>query len=55
MLLVGLYSNMRTTARLIANGKVTVPAEIRDELGLAKGDLVELYIRPVDDLTEGRA
>lgn len=55
MYLLSLCCNMRTTARLIANGKVTIPIDIRDELGLADGDLVELDIRPVDDFSEGIA
>lgn len=38
---------MRTTARLIANGKVTVPSQIRNELGVEDGDLVEIDVRPV--------
>lgn len=40
---------MRTTAQIINNGKVTVPAQIRQALGVKDGDLVEIDVRPVDD------
>ena len=39
---------MRTTAQLVGNGKVTVPAQIRDALDVEDGDLVEIDVRPVD-------
>jgi AbrB family looped-hinge helix DNA binding protein len=38
---------MRTTARVIANGKVTIPATIRDVLDLEDGDLVEIDVRRI--------
>ena len=40
---------MRTTARLINQGKVTIPATIRNELDVEDGDLVELDVRPVEE------
>ena len=39
---------MRTTTRLINNGKVTVPSQIREEYGLSDGDLVEIDVLPVE-------
>lgn len=44
---------MKSTVRLFANGKATVPAPIRDELGLEDGDLVEIDIRPVEVPIDG--
>lgn len=38
---------MRTTRRIVGNGKVTIPKTIRDELGVDDGDLVELEIRTI--------
>lgn len=35
---------MRTTVRTFNNGKVTVPVQIRDELGIQDGDLVEIEV-----------
>ena len=46
---------MRTTVRLFANGKVTVPVEIRNELGIDDSDLVELEVQPVTGPEEGVA
>lgn len=40
---------MRTTARIIGDGKVTIPKTIRDELEVSDGELVELDIRPVEE------
>lgn len=40
---------MRTTAQLINNGKVTVPAQIRRALEVEDGDLVEIDIRPIPE------
>jgi AbrB family looped-hinge helix DNA binding protein len=39
---------MRTTAQLINNGKVTVPAHIREALGVEDGDYVEIDVKSVD-------
>ena len=39
---------MRTTARLINQGKVTIPATIRDELDVEDGDIVEIDVRRVE-------
>lgn len=33
------------TSRLLAGGRVTIPKEVRDELGLGPGDLVVYEIR----------
>jgi len=40
---------MRSTARLINNGKVTVPAQIREALDVSDGDLVEIDIQPIEE------
>ncbi|GAH20124.1 unnamed protein product [marine sediment metagenome] len=34
--------------RIVVGGRVTVPYEIREKLGLKKGDLVNLKIRKVE-------
>ncbi|HET7325458.1 MAG TPA: hypothetical protein VFJ06_14115 [Halococcus sp.] len=38
---------MRTTQKLFASGKLTVPAQIRWVYDLEDGDLVEIDVRPV--------
>ncbi|WP_431357874.1 AbrB/MazE/SpoVT family DNA-binding domain-containing protein [Halobaculum rarum] len=38
---------MRTTARVVDSGKITIPVEIRDGLGIEEGSLVELDVRPI--------
>lgn len=43
---------MRTTARLFASGKVTIPSQIRKELDVEDGDLVELDVRSVSESGE---
>jgi len=35
---------MRTTVKISSQGKVTIPKQIRDEMGLEKGDMVELQV-----------
>lgn len=42
---------MRSTARLINNGKVTVPAQIREALDISDGDLVEIDVRPIEKVS----
>lgn len=39
---------MRFTAQLINNGKVTIPAQIRQVLEVEDGDLVEINVRSVN-------
>ena len=34
--------------KLVVGGRVTIPYEIREKLGLKKGDLVNLKIRKVE-------
>lgn len=34
--------------KMVAGGRVTIPYEIREKLGLEKGDLVNLKIRKVE-------
>ena len=46
---------MRTTMRLFSNGKVTVPAPVRNELGVEDGDLVEIDVRPVSETEDAQA
>lgn len=43
---------MRSTARLINNGKVTVPAQIREALDVSDGDLVEIDVKPVNEVND---
>lgn len=38
---------VRAPTRLIDDGRVTVPAEIRRELGLEKGDYVVIDVYPL--------
>lgn len=38
---------MRATARLYNNGKVTIPAQIRDALDIDDGDLVEINVQQI--------
>lgn len=40
---------MRSTVRLFNNGKVTVPHEIRETLGLEDGDIVEIEVHTVEE------
>lgn len=44
---------LRTTMRLFNNGKITVPAPIRDELEICDGDLVEIEIQRVRQCDTG--
>lgn len=39
---------MRTTARIVADGRITLPQSIRDALGLQEGDIVAIDVHPVD-------
>lgn len=39
---------MKTTQKIISAHRVTIPRTIREELGVAEGDVVELDIRPVE-------
>lgn len=39
---------MRTTVRVLTDGKVTIPAQVRDALGLEQGDFAEVDVRPVN-------
>jgi bifunctional DNA-binding transcriptional regulator/antitoxin component of YhaV-PrlF toxin-antitoxin module len=43
---------MRTTRRLFARGKVTVPSTIREEYELEDSDLVEIEVKPVEGGSE---
>lgn len=44
---------LRTTMRLFNNGKITIPAPIRDELGIRDGDLVEIEIQRIRQSNTG--
>lgn len=46
------YMRMRTTAKIVGGGKVTVPAPIRDALDVDDGDLVEIDVKPVEPSTQ---
>lgn len=46
---------MKTTVRLFARGKVTIPAQIRKELDIEDDDLVEIDVRPADTPEEEQA
>lgn len=37
---------MRSTVKLNSNGRLVVPHQIRDELDLGHGDLVEIDVKP---------
>jgi len=39
---------MRSTVQLSTNGQLVVPHPIREELGIEKGDLVEIEVRPIE-------
>lgn len=41
------------TAQVLADGRVTIPAPIRRQLGLERGDFVQIDIRPIEPVTEG--
>lgn len=38
----------RVPARILERGRVTIPKDVRDDLGLEHGDRVYLKIEPVD-------
>ena len=38
--------------RVIENGRVTIPADLRRELGIEKGDYVVIGVEPFDRGTE---
>lgn len=38
--------------RVIENGRVTIPADLRRELGIEKGDYVVIGVEPFDGGTE---
>jgi AbrB family looped-hinge helix DNA binding protein len=40
---------MRTTVRLIESGRITIPAQVRAELGVEPGDLVEIDVHSVGE------
>lgn len=40
---------MRTTTKLINNGKVTIPAQIRRALEIEDGDLVEIDVQQIEE------
>jgi len=35
---------MRTTVKVIQGGKVTIPAAVREELEIEKGDVIEIEV-----------
>lgn len=35
--------------KLINNGRVTIPADVRQELGLQEGDYVMIDVKPLED------
>jgi AbrB family looped-hinge helix DNA binding protein len=39
----------RAPTRVIDNGRVTIPAEVRRELGLEKGDYVLIHVTPLEE------
>jgi len=39
---------MRSVKRIVGDGKITIPKEIRDELDVSEGDVVTIDVRPVD-------
>ena len=43
---------MKSTARVLKNGRVTVPKPVRETLELEHGDVVEVEVRPVKEGSE---
>ena len=41
---------MRTTQRVFANGKVTIPLTIREAMDITDGDVVEIEVTPVREV-----
>jgi AbrB family looped-hinge helix DNA binding protein len=41
-------TTMKATTKVLKNGRVTVPFQIRDRFKLEYGDYVEIDVRPVD-------
>lgn len=39
---------MRSTAKVLKDGRVTVPHPVRERLGLEYGDYVEIDVHPVE-------
>jgi AbrB family looped-hinge helix DNA binding protein len=37
------------TAKLLADGRVTVPKPVREQLSLNRGDLVQIDVKPLED------
>ena len=40
---------MRSTVPVQREGRVAIPAPVRREMGIERGDLVEIEIQPVED------
>jgi len=38
--------------RVIEDGRITIPAHIRQEVGIEKGDYVLINIRPIEEETD---
>lgn len=38
----------RVPARILQRGRVTIPKDVRDDLGLSEGDRVWLEVEPID-------
>lgn len=38
----------KATARVLAEGRVTIPATVREALGIEHGDYVEVDVEPLD-------
>lgn len=43
---------MRSTVRMNTNGRVVVPHEVREALGVERGDLIEISVEPVEEDSE---
>lgn len=39
----------RVPAKVLERGRVTIPKDVRDELGLEAGDRVWVEVEPIDD------
>lgn len=46
---------MKSTRRLFAHGKLTIPVHIREELDLEDGDLVEIEVHPTAEESEAKS
>lgn len=39
----------KVAVQIVSDGRVTIPSDVREEMGLEKGDYVLLDIEPIND------